>query len=95
MICYAIRQISTGYYLPLFSIGRLKGGTHVHPTGFKPPRLFMRLSDAKNCLSWWLAGKCTVEYSKGSDGREYESLKHTPVPDRDANDFVVIEIPIP
>ena len=95
MICYAIRQISTGYYLPLCNLGSVRGGTHVSPSSTMPPRLFKRPGDAKQCLGWWLKGKFSVGYATDTHGEDYETSKTTPVPGRDVNDFKVIEIPIP
>ena len=54
MIYYAIRQMSTGYFMPQSK--RRKGFTWDEPVKDCVPRLFKRVCDAKRALNCWLDG---------------------------------------
>jgi hypothetical protein len=58
MIAYAIRQISTGFYLPQKK--RKRGFTNDEPVdcniGKILPRLFSKIGPAKVALFYWLQG---------------------------------------
>jgi|TARA_R100001530_G_scaffold44082_1_gene33488 hypothetical protein len=51
---YAIRQKSTGFYLPQYR--RRRSPTHTEPSETEPPRLFESVGPAKKALNWWLLG---------------------------------------
>lgn len=87
---FAIRQKSTGWWLPPFS-GRA-GGTHVEPSATAMPRLFGRHQDARAALSWWLEGKVTAFYS--FDGEYEGDLKTSPVKSRSADDMEIVEVSV-
>ncbi len=52
---FAIKQRSTGFYLPTAQSGQ-KGGTWAEPTEGAPPKLFKRAHHAHGFLTVWLRG---------------------------------------
>lgn len=61
MTYYAIRQMSTGYFMPQSK--RRKGFTWDEPVKDCIPRLFKRACDARNALNHWLDGKSELTYT--------------------------------
>ena len=62
-IYWAIRDKTTGWWLPYYEGKQKKGFTHTEPSKNARPRLFIRKQDAKLALRWWLEGKYSVSYS--------------------------------
>jgi hypothetical protein len=99
VIKYAIRQKSTGWYLPR-PYGRAgRGGSHMEPTpiggrtmfGPAEPRLFDTERSARNALIQWLKGKWVAERY----GDEYdfeETIDIIPQPHRDKDDMEIVPI---
>ena len=90
---YAIRQKSTGLFLP----ASLKAFTHDEPTDGKPPRLFNTAKGAKNALHWWLKGRITVDRGGGyshatGDYDDWDKWNAEAVPERRADDMEVVTV---
>lgn len=76
---YAIRQISTGFYLPE-PTGRMgRGGSHTEPVDCSQngpnPRLFKTALSAQRALTAWLKGKHVANMEWESEGWEYPSYR--------------------
>lgn len=86
---WAIRQKSTGFYLPQSSRKR-HGYTHDEPVTLESnlcPRLFARQQDAKTALTWWLKGETTVGWT--TDDEDWHTQ---PKAERNAEDFEVVNL---
>lgn len=95
MIFYAIRQKSTGFFLP--QIPRKKGYTFTDPEDPTKviPRFFRRKQDAQCALKYWLAGKYDAKYTGCEDYTvELVGFEVIPVPSRKSEDMEVIEVSI-
>lgn len=84
---FAIRQKSTGYWLPPFA--KKRGHTHAEVYVGAVPRLFRRRQDAATALRWWLEGAHTqvVDFEYGDC-----DLKVLPRPERKADDMEVVSV---
>lgn len=96
---YAIRQKSTGFYLPAPRGRGGRGGTHVEPcaadTPGYEPRLFHTMHAARVALTYWLAGRVTVSsYTDGWSGEYDESWYVEPVPGRVRDDMEVVAVTV-
>lgn len=90
MSLFAIRQKSTGHYLPQPpKVGA--GYTNFSPAPITqyPPRLFTDKHGARCALTWWLKGRYTSD-NEGAMLRIRDEYQ----PARDPNDFEVIEVAI-
>lgn len=88
---FAIRQKSTGYWMPNYP-GRA-GGTWMEPKAAAIPRLFHRKQDAQNALDWWLRGEARWEKtSSGPDFDEGWDLMSHKVPGRSADDMEIVAV---
>lgn len=96
---YAIRQISTGHFMPNYGSRKSRGGwTNDEPQPIDkgvPPRLFPLKRSAKIALKYWLRGVTNVTFMRsatleGPDDSEYRDV--TPKPHRKADDMEVVEI---
>lgn len=59
-VYYAIRQKSTGSFMPEYGSRKSRGGytrDEPHPISEFPPRLFKTRRSANIALSWWLKGE--------------------------------------
>ena len=91
MIIYAIRQKSTGFYLPY--IKKSRGFTSTVPTGKGIPRLFTRKGAATNALRCWLQGEWVARYNtSGLDSYGDYDIKVTPVFGRVCEDMEIVRI---
>ena len=97
---YAIRQISTGFYLPE-PVGRMgRGGSHVEPVDCSQdgpnPRLFKTELSAQRALTAWLMGKHEANMQLESEGWEYLSYwvqvgtNIIPQPERKKEDMQIV-----
>jgi len=88
--CYAIRQISTGMYLPM-RWKTSRGYSHDEP-GYEFPRLFKSALSARRALSAWLQGEWNNE-SIGDDGWGGTECVPvlTKVEGRNADDFEIVQ----
>lgn len=90
---WAIRQKSTGWFLPKYRTTQRSGGTWLEPTPDCIPRMFTTPGAAKCALHYWLTGQLKVTHGDmyfNSNGDP--SWDWTPVPDRKASDMEVVEI---
>jgi len=96
--CYAIRQKSTGNFLPQAHKARKGGFTHDEPVlaSDKLPRLFSLPRHAKQAMNWWLAGVTSAyHYQTGSpwDIPDWEEgIKTVPVQERKADDMEIVTV---
>jgi hypothetical protein len=95
MIAWAIRQKSTGLFMPSArSNGKRRGFTHDEPTG-GPPRLFKLERYAKSALKAWLSGEMVESGGYDSWTGEYDiDVKVKPRPERKAEDMEVVKVSI-
>jgi len=94
---WAIRQRSTGHYIPAPKGRGGRGGTHEEPCDpLSPggePRLFCTEHAAKVALTCWLNGKVTVSiYSDDWISGYGESWHVEPVPSRNRDDMEVVAV---
>jgi len=89
---YAIRQKSTGHFLPQARYARRGGFTHDEPVPAteRPPRLFSLARHAKCALTNWLPGSTEVITTYSYDGEPDFDFKTTPKPDRKIEDMEVV-----
>lgn len=87
---YAIRQKSTGYYLP--EIKHKKGYTWTQPSKDGIPRLFKSENAAKSALKWWLEG--TLGWMNVAGRWEDIELVLTPMEDRKEEDMEIVMVNI-
>lgn len=93
IIVYAIRDKSTGYYLPPGSGHNGRGASYQKPrqvgTGVLP-RFFYDYEHAKRCLQKWLQG------IHEGDGNEYERYVHKIIkqPDRIPENMEIVRVSI-
>lgn len=93
MQVWAIRQKSTGYYLPILK-GRA-GGSWLEPTPDCLPRLFTSERNAKLALRAWLEGHWkTVSTMSSYENFDYDDIELTivPVQGRSAEDMEVVPL---
>lgn len=87
---YAIKQISTGWFLGSPK-GFRRSKTGVLPKIFSPPRLFRREQDAKSSLKYYVEG----EWAKKYDPETFiisEGIAPTPKTKRNKEDYKIVEI---
>lgn len=88
---YAIRQISTGKYLPQ-SGRRKRGYTYDEPSDVLAPRLFTSTGAAKNALRWWLEGTSYRMMRQTGLGDEVEEVKTIKQEHRIPHDMQIIKV---
>ena len=96
MTFYAIKQRSTGAYLPSTDDkgrARRRGFTYTEPSLTEPPRLFRRYSSANLALKCWLKGRWFRNDYQDLQGEYVESININPA-DRNKDDFDVVAIEI-
>lgn len=97
-VYFAIRQKSTGHFLPGYGSRKGRAGyTHDEPVpGDKaPPRLFMKRHLAERALKWWLDGRWHEDYTTGGapwDDHMDVELMVTKVPARNAGDMEIVAL---
>ena len=96
---WAIRQKSSGFFLPAAKGKGGNGGSYVEPVDpdKEPPRLFMSKKAAHCALVQWLKGHHKASWAYDSDdyghGYSYvEDIKIIPQPNRNLADMEVVEI---
>lgn len=88
---YAIRQKSTGLFMPA---GRSRGFTHDEPTARVPPRLFMMKQHAQSALNCWLMGDWHNAESFDQYGEVHDVYPEpgNNRPERKREDTAVVEV---
>jgi hypothetical protein len=95
MKVYAIRQKSTGLFIPRLKSGHKRGGSHLEPSNEREPRIFHNALAARAFLSNWLRGvtKVTVStYPEPDYGTELIPQPHRIKEDMEIVEFVCTEI---
>lgn len=92
---YAIKQKSTGHFLPQGNLSR--GFTFTEPDACLagPPRLFAKRTSAAAALRCWLQGhwESHGDYDRGDWGNEaYRVIEKKPRASRQPEDFEVVEL---
>ena len=91
MICFAIRQKSTGYWFP--QTGR--GSTWAEFKASSPPRLFRKKPHADVCLKRWQAGAVRVYRTGGGVWDDYDEHRRiTVIPERQNDDYEVLAVSV-
>lgn len=92
---FAIRQKSTGFFMPQFGKNQSKGGTWLEPAANCVPRLFRRRQDAKGALGHWLKGRLERKFSFHPETL-YEdlSLEYRKVEERNPDDMEIVEVEV-
>lgn len=90
---YAIRQKSTGHYLPM-RWNKRRGYSFDEPTAGAFPRLLTSLTAAKLALGAWLKGKWEpeLEVSDWDGGYSQIGASPTPVATRRADDMEIVQV---
>lgn len=89
---YAIRQVSTGYFMPM-SFEHNHKHSRDEPTKDCFPRLFKSKSAAKSALVRWCEGIFGID-AWIEHGERFNELSNTPVPGRNISDMEIVEISI-
>lgn len=93
MKVYAVRQKSTGLFIPRLETGKRRGGSYTEPTDEREPRIFHNRLAARSFLGNWLQGKFQVhtpQYSSGFEPPEPE-LTVVKQPQRKKEDMEIVE----
>jgi hypothetical protein len=91
---YAIRQKSTGYFLPT-RWGTARGYSFDNPTPNCVPRIFKSRNSANKALTAWLQGEWKNTYCRSDwSGDEIAGVSPDKVEGRDRNDMEVVELSI-
>lgn len=89
---YAIREKSTGFFLPQKIKGSCRGYTFEVPKAKCVPRLFMSRLGACAALRAWVQGEWYRKFSTSWEGETDEGIEVKPVLNRRVEDMEVIEI---
>jgi hypothetical protein len=88
---WAIRQKSTGYFMPASS--KKRGYSRDEPTPDCVPRLFLKYTAARAALRMWLMGTWSTEFHADAFGEaERYYVDATPVEGRNADDMEVVKL---
>lgn len=87
---YAVRQKSTGLFIPRLETGRQRGGSHLEPTDKREPRIFHNRLSARTFLSNWLRGIFSNEIKYSMEEVE-PYLKITEQPHRRKDDMEIVK----
>jgi len=96
MIYFAIRQISTGYFMPNYGSRKGRGGwTNDEPQPLDiPPRLFLKRHTAQAALREWLKGVTYRVFTRSGswEGDDDEKLISKPRASRVAGDMEIVAV---
>lgn len=90
MKVFAIRQKSTGFFMPASS--KKRGYSRDEPTADCVPRLFLKEVAAKAALRMWLQGEWSYELVEHEAGDYGQELEVRPVEGRNADDMEIVEL---
>ena len=91
MRVYAVRQKSTGWFIPILKRGYKQGGSHSEPSSDKPPRFFPSRHSARSFLGNWLQGIHENDFSVDYEGNEDYSVKVIKQEHRKKEDMEIVE----
>jgi len=83
MIYYIIKHKTNGKYIP--AAVRKRGRTCLELSNDDIPRLFKRISSAKQALTWWLKGKYYLDYPD-------DTLNIIKVANRHKDDMCIVKV---
>ena len=84
---YAVRQKSTGLFIPRLETGRKRGGSRLEFSNEREPRLFHNKPAAKAFLGNWLRGI----FERGWTGDGDDFIKIIKKHDRNRDDTEIVE----
>ena len=87
---YAVRQKSTGLFIPRLKTGRRRGGSHLEPTDKREPRIFHNKQAAKAFLGNWLRG-VAITRTSDYDGDVFTEVLRRPHRKREDMEIVRLE----
>jgi hypothetical protein len=90
MKVYAVRQKSTGLFIPKLEVGKRRGGSYLEPSDVRPPRIFHSAAAAKAFLSNWLQGHFKNSYYQDETGSEL-CIEVVKQPHRKKEDMEIVE----
>ena len=88
---YAVRQKSTGLFIPILPKGSGRGGSWTEPMAERPMRLFPSKHSARSFLGNWLQGIFKNRYFVDFEGNEDYGLEVIKVPHRNKEDMEIVE----
>lgn len=91
MKCYAVRQKSTGLFIPRLETGKKRGGSRLEPSNKREPRFFHNKISARAFLGNWLQGIAEQHGFQNSYGEYEEDLKIIKQPHRNKEDMEIVE----
>lgn len=91
MKVFAVRQKSTGLFIPRLETGKRRGGSHLEPSNIREPRIFHSRQAARAFLNNWLRGIFYNDTFAGMDGIEDNGLKITKQPHCNKDDMEIVE----
>lgn len=89
--CYAVRQISTGLFIPRLPTGKRRGGSHLEPSNDREPRLFHNKIAARAFLGNWLQGIMKEDGYQNSYGEYEGGIKVVKQENRIKKDMEIVE----
>ena len=91
MKIYAVRQKSTGLFIPRLKTGKRRGGSYLEPSNEREPRFFHNKIAARAFLSNWCQGHFVTNTSNNPDtyGDPYTDVIKQP--HRNKNDMEIVE----
>ena len=98
MKVYAVRQKSTGLFIPRLETGKRRGGSFLEPSNEREPRFFHNRAAAQAFLSNWLQGifktHRTTDWETGDTEPELEIVPqlHRKKEDMEIVEFECIEV---
>ncbi len=90
MNCFAVRQISTGLFIPRLERGKRRGGSYLEPSNEREPRLFPNKISARAFLGNWLQGIMKNETTNDPEWPE-SYIKTIKQPHRTKEDMEIVE----
>jgi hypothetical protein len=86
MKVFAVRQKSTGLFIPRLETGKRRGGSHLEPSNVREPRIFHNRQAARAFLSNWLQG-----IFKNEGGYFEMEVNIVKQPHRNKDDMEIVE----
>lgn len=91
MKVYAVRQKSTGLFIPRLETGKRRGGSYLEPSNEREPRIFHNKKAAQAFLGNWLQGIFKRDTYMTMDGVEDDGTTTIPQTHRKKEDMEIVE----
>lgn len=91
MKAFAVRQKSTGLFIPRLKRGNRRGGSHLEPSNERDPRLFNSKKSAQAFLGNWLQGIMKNSTYTTYEGEVEGRLEIIKQPHRNKSDMEIVE----